>query len=407
MTRWRKDPFSRGSYSYIAKGSNGDHYDKLSYSVKDKVYFAGEATIRKWPASVHGAYLSGIREARKIMNNHYIHNEESIISTPTQTKSRRKRKNSKNNLNNNKLSSQVIKAGLTEFPTDTIFKPIKDQTIRMSTRRNPLNKYSSKNQSTRHSKSSPKSGRKSTTNSRKKINASSKRGRSNSNQSRMRRSHQNEDEDISSMSDTSQSSATSSNDDNDNIQNGEDDEELTCTLCGGTGYLSDQEIIKIKNTTKKGGNNNNNNDKSKAKKNKNQKLIGPFIIENDNNDKKYIHFGCGLWSPDIHNMADNQWYNVISCIKRSKFIKCCYCGEYGASVHCHNSHCLSSYHPECAHTTQCWDFDRPDEGQLFFCIKHRDNILSLHIKSHQTKLLSMDKSHKNQLRSPRPPAIRK
>ena len=46
VTRWRQDPFSRGSYSYIAKGSNGDHYDKLSYSVKDKVYFAGEATIR-------------------------------------------------------------------------------------------------------------------------------------------------------------------------------------------------------------------------------------------------------------------------------------------------------------------------------------------------------------------------
>merc|ERR1712228_1038392 len=61
----------------------------------------------------------------------------------------------------------------------------------------------------------------------------------------------------------------------------------------------------------------------------------------------YIHFGCGLWSPDIQkNEANNEWYNVISCIKRTKFIKCCYCGEYGASVHCHNIHCLSSYHPE-------------------------------------------------------------
>ena len=46
VTRWRQDRFARGSYSYIAKGSNGDHYDKLSYSVKDRVYFAGEATIR-------------------------------------------------------------------------------------------------------------------------------------------------------------------------------------------------------------------------------------------------------------------------------------------------------------------------------------------------------------------------
>ena len=73
MTRWRQDPFSRGSYSFIAKGSNGDHYDKLSYSVKDIEYILLEKLpSEKWPASVHGAYLSGIREARKIMNNHYI-----------------------------------------------------------------------------------------------------------------------------------------------------------------------------------------------------------------------------------------------------------------------------------------------------------------------------------------------
>ena len=384
VTRWKQDPFARGSYSYIAKGSNGDHYDKLSYSVKDKLYFAGEATIRKWPASVHGAYLSGIREARKIMNNHYIHNENEEYKTSPKT---RRKRGKRNNTDKNKLSSQIIKAGLNELPTDTIFKPIKDQTIRMSTRKNPANKYSSKNQSSRS-----KSNKRSASGSRKKLQrkTNSKTSRRNST-SRVRRSHHNEDQDISSMSDTSSITSQSMSD---HENQAEKDEELTCALCGGTGYLSDDIV------------DNNNNHKTK---NKNQKLIGPFIVDNNNhNNKSYIHFGCGLWSPDIlHNNQDNQWYNVISCIKRSKYIKCCYCGEYGASVHCHNNNCLSSYHPECAHTTQCWDFDRPDEGQIFFCIKHRDNILSLHINPHQTKLLSINKSLKNQLRLPRPPAIRK
>ena len=30
------------------------------------VFFAGEATTRRWPATVHGAYMSGVREARRI-----------------------------------------------------------------------------------------------------------------------------------------------------------------------------------------------------------------------------------------------------------------------------------------------------------------------------------------------------
>ena len=31
-----------------------------------RVYFAGEHTIKNYPATVHGALLSGLREARKI-----------------------------------------------------------------------------------------------------------------------------------------------------------------------------------------------------------------------------------------------------------------------------------------------------------------------------------------------------
>merc|ERR1712228_793866 len=145
--------------------------------------------------------------------------------------------------------------------------------------------------------------------------------------------------------------------------------------------------------------------------NANQKLIGPFIVESGKKDEdalaSYIHFGCGLWSPDIQKSksesANDQWYNVISCIKRTKSIKCCHCGEYGASVHCHNVHCLCSYHPECAHTTQQWDFDRPDEAQLFFCIKHRDNMLTLYVEPSQNKLMTIRNNRNrknNKLRLP-------
>lgn len=87
VTRWKSDPFARGSYSYVAVGASGNHqllnfiedtfvlgddYDILSRPVEcpgDKIprlYFAGEHTNRNYPATVHGALLSGLREARRI-----------------------------------------------------------------------------------------------------------------------------------------------------------------------------------------------------------------------------------------------------------------------------------------------------------------------------------------------------
>ncbi|KAL4575236.1 hypothetical protein LXL04_022078 [Taraxacum kok-saghyz] len=68
-TRWGSDPFSLGSYSNVAVGSTGDDYDILAESVGDgRVFFAGEATTRRYPATMHGAFLSGLREAANILH---------------------------------------------------------------------------------------------------------------------------------------------------------------------------------------------------------------------------------------------------------------------------------------------------------------------------------------------------
>jgi monoamine oxidase len=65
-TAWATDPFSYGSYSFIPVGARGEDYEALAESVDDRIFFAGEATNREHPGTVHGAYLSGLREAEEI-----------------------------------------------------------------------------------------------------------------------------------------------------------------------------------------------------------------------------------------------------------------------------------------------------------------------------------------------------
>ncbi|KAL8693827.1 MAG: hypothetical protein Q9218_001427 [Villophora microphyllina] len=66
VTRWRKDPFTRGTYSYVGATSLPDDYDMMARPVGN-LHFAGESTCGTHPATVHGAYISGLRAASEII----------------------------------------------------------------------------------------------------------------------------------------------------------------------------------------------------------------------------------------------------------------------------------------------------------------------------------------------------
>ncbi|KAM3382162.1 hypothetical protein P3S68_007735 [Capsicum galapagoense] len=78
--KWGTDPLFLGSYSHIAVGSSGDDLDAMAEplpkSSKDgdscpplQILFAGEATHRSYHSTTHGAYLTGLREAHRLLKH--------------------------------------------------------------------------------------------------------------------------------------------------------------------------------------------------------------------------------------------------------------------------------------------------------------------------------------------------
>jgi monoamine oxidase len=66
ITRWGQDRFTMGAYSYVVVGGVARAYDVLAEPISNRLFFAGEGTNRLYPATVHGAFLSGVREANRI-----------------------------------------------------------------------------------------------------------------------------------------------------------------------------------------------------------------------------------------------------------------------------------------------------------------------------------------------------
>ncbi|XP_077207130.1 peroxisomal N(1)-acetyl-spermine/spermidine oxidase [Paroedura picta] len=75
-SKWHSEPYTRGSYSYVAVNSSGDDIDALALPLPEgasdpktlQVLFAGEATHRTFYSTTHGALLSGWREADRLIH---------------------------------------------------------------------------------------------------------------------------------------------------------------------------------------------------------------------------------------------------------------------------------------------------------------------------------------------------
>ncbi|KAI1765327.1 vacuolar protein sorting 33A-like protein [Hypoxylon sp. FL1150] len=67
VTRWGSDKFARGSYSSAGPSMQPDDYQTMAKPVGN-LFFAGEHTTETHPATVHGAYLSGLRAASEVID---------------------------------------------------------------------------------------------------------------------------------------------------------------------------------------------------------------------------------------------------------------------------------------------------------------------------------------------------
>lgn len=67
VSRWGKDPLSLGAYSYMGVGATPQDRINLAKPISGRLFFAGEATHTKFPATLHGAWMSGLDAAKAAM----------------------------------------------------------------------------------------------------------------------------------------------------------------------------------------------------------------------------------------------------------------------------------------------------------------------------------------------------
>ncbi len=67
-TNWSRDPFSLGSYSYVARGARQRDRLTLGAPIADKLFFAGEAVHPDYNSTVHAALESGRDVAAEVLD---------------------------------------------------------------------------------------------------------------------------------------------------------------------------------------------------------------------------------------------------------------------------------------------------------------------------------------------------
>ena len=68
-THWSEYPNFKGAYSYPQTGGSPDQFEIFAEPVAGRVFFAGEHTIFDYHSTTHGAFLSGIRVANRILES--------------------------------------------------------------------------------------------------------------------------------------------------------------------------------------------------------------------------------------------------------------------------------------------------------------------------------------------------
>jgi monoamine oxidase len=67
VTRWGKDPYSLGAYSFLKVGARPSQRDELAIPVLNRLLIAGEATDRRYPGTTQGAWRAGRRAAKAVL----------------------------------------------------------------------------------------------------------------------------------------------------------------------------------------------------------------------------------------------------------------------------------------------------------------------------------------------------
>ncbi|KAI1618012.1 lysine-specific histone demethylase 1 [Exophiala viscosa] len=126
VTRWGSDRFARGTYSFVAAEARPGDYDLIAAPIQN-LFFAGEATIATHPATVHGAYLSGLRAANEVF--------ESMVGSlpipPTLVPASTSKKLSTASIDLTQMDTHMVVGGKRKgdelLPAGTFTRPIKEK----------------------------------------------------------------------------------------------------------------------------------------------------------------------------------------------------------------------------------------------------------------------------------------